>query len=157
MPNRKVQFLRALQIRTTLLLLVATVLLGTTLWAQQAGPDVVYAVAPDWPTLDKQKAEQPHKEVVLVKIEVDGFGNVVDRKLLTPRSIYSNSAEHAASLWKFGEPVGSGPNPAKLNGMTATLKFTFELLPPGTPIDETGTAFIPPYEVSLRRVTNRQP
>jgi hypothetical protein len=126
-------------------------LLGVPLRAQQTGPEVVYAVAPEWPSLDTTNSEQRHKEIVLVRVTVDGFGNVVDTKLLTPKSIYSGSAVHAASLWKFGEPVSSGPDPAKLNGMTATLKFTFDLLLASTSTDETGTAFIPPYEVRVSR------
>jgi hypothetical protein len=93
---------------------------------------------------------------VLVKVVVDGFGNVVDTKLQTPRSVYCVSAVHAASLWKFGEPLGSGPDPAKLNGMTAALKFTFELLPMSASIDETGTSFIPPYEVRVSRLVKQK-
>jgi hypothetical protein len=131
-------------------------LLSASLSAQQAGPEVVYAVAPEWLALNGTRAKEAHKEVVLVKVAVDGFGNVVETKLLTPRSFYSVSAVHAASLWKFGEPIGSGPDAAKLNGMTATLKFTFELLPISTSIDETGTSFIPPYEVRLGRLVKQK-
>jgi len=129
-------------------------LLSTALWAQQAGPDVVYAVAPEWPALDRTKAEQPHNEAVLVKVEVDGFGNVVDTQLLSSKSPYSDSALRAAELWKFAEPVTD--RSAKLLGMTATLKFTFQILPRNTSRYELGTAFIPPYEVSLRRWVTRK-
>jgi len=51
--------------------------------------------------------------------------------------------------------MGSGPNPAKLNGMTATLKFTFQLLPANKRASEPGIAFIPPYEVCLNRFVKR--
>jgi len=143
--------------RLILLVLPMALLLSTPLCArQQAGPEVVYAVAPEWPTLDSTKAKLPHKDVVVVKVVVDGFGNVVDTKLLTPRSVFSDSAVHAASLWKFGEPVGIGPDATKLNGRIATLKFAFELLPASTSIDETGTGFIPPYQVRLGRRVRRK-
>jgi hypothetical protein len=137
--------------RLSLLLLGLTLLFSTALWAQrEAGPDVVYAVAPEWPALSAVKAQQPQKEVVLVKVEMDGFGNVVDTKLLTPNSTYSNSAVQAAQLWKFSGPAGTGPD-FNIKGMTATLKFTFELRPRNTSRYELGTAFIPPYEISLSR------
>jgi hypothetical protein len=135
--------------RLSLLLPMLALLLVTGLGArQQTDLDVVYAVAPEWPALDYANLTQPREEAVLVKIGVDGFGNVVDSRSLSPQSIFSASALHAARLWKF-----AGPSPdAKILGMTATLKFTFRIVPTGTSADETGTAFIPPYEVSLSRL-----
>lgn len=91
---------------------------------------------------------------MLVKVEVDGFGNVVDTQLLTSKSAYSDSALSAAQLWKFAEPVND--RSAKLLGMTATLKFTFEILPRNTSRYELGTGFLPPYEISLRRWVRRK-
>lgn len=140
----------------TLSLLWLAAASSRVLYAQQTGPEVVYAQAPEWPVLSSKEVERVHKEIVVVKIEVDGFGNVVDTKLLTPSSIYSNSAVDAARLWKFAEPLGTGPDVAKLNGMTATLKFTFELLPVSTSMDETGISFIPPYQVRLGRLVTQK-
>jgi len=117
---------------------------------------VAYAAAPEWPPLDNKEAERPYREIVLVKVTVDGFGNVIDTKLLTHNSVYSSAGVRAASLWKFAEPVGMGPDPAKLNGMTATLKFIFELLPTGTSVYETGIGFVPPYEVQLSRLVRQK-
>jgi hypothetical protein len=162
MQNRAIIILATKRFRLGLGNLLALSILGMTaplspaLWAQQEGPEVVYAVAPEWPAFETTKVEQPHKEVVLVKVQMDGFGNVVDAKLLTPKSTYSNSAVYAAWLWKFGEPAGTGPDVTKLNGMTATPKFTFQVLPSSTSRYELGTAFIPPYEVSLSRWVKRK-
>lgn len=138
-----------------ILLIGMIVLLNSALIAQQqASPEVAAAVAPEWPTFDSTKTEQPQKERVLVKVKMDGFGNVVDARSLAPKSFYSDSAVRAAWQWKFGEPIVH--NKVKnVNGMTVTLEFTFRLLPPNSPDGELGTTFIPPYHVQLSRLIRK--
>jgi hypothetical protein len=138
------------------LLIGIAVLLSPALLAQeQTSPQVVYAVAPDWPTTGHTRTERPRKEVVLVKVTVDGFGNVVGTQSLSRKSVYSESAVRAAKLWKFGPPT-AGVEPAELKGMSATLNFTFQLLSRDTSPDELGTAFIPPYEICISRLVAKR-
>ncbi len=116
---------------------------------QNVQPRVAAAVAPEWPT-HYVDGKTSHEETVLVRIELDGFGNVVSARLLTRKSPPSDSATRAAQLWKFGPPEGSGPE-SKLNGTTITLKFTFRMLPASATSDELGTVFVPAYEIDLAR------
>jgi hypothetical protein len=135
---------------------VVALMLGSPLLAQQkALPAVAYAVAPEWPTAGRVEEGKPHTQKVIVSVKVDGFGNVVSARLTGPKSPYSKDALHAAWRWKFGPPEGYGPDPAKLNGMTATLKFVFRLLPADAPASELGAAFVPPYEFQLSRRAKR--
>ncbi|MGB6483875.1 MAG: energy transducer TonB [Candidatus Acidiferrales bacterium] len=132
------------------MLIVTGLLFCPKLPAQQKeAPEVAYAVAPEWPAPDKTEASKPQANAVLVRVTVDGFGNVVERKLLTPKSIYSDSAMQAAFRWKFEPP--STALDENIDGQTVTLKFAFRTLPVKASADELGTAFVTPYEVQLSR------
>jgi hypothetical protein len=137
-------------------LLIAVLLaLSPRVSAQQKElPSVYSAAAPEWPASDKVNVDRPQTKTVLVRVTVDGFGNVVEQKLLTPKSTYSNSAMKAASLWKFEPPCTNLTE--NINGLMMTLKFTFRIIPVNAPADELGTTFVTPYEIQLsRRVLER--
>lgn len=132
------------------LLIVIALLFCPKLPAQRKEPpDVAYAVAPEWPAPNKAVARKSETNIVLVRVTMDGFGNVVDWKLLTPKSIYSDSALQAAFRWKFEPPCTDLDE--NINGQTVTLKFAFRTLPVKASADELGTAFVTPYEVQLSR------
>lgn len=116
---------------------------------ERLSPDVTVAVAPEWPRLSKADMVKPQTNTVLVRVTVDGFGNVVAQKLLTARSAYSDAALKASLLWKFQPPCTDLSE--NINGMSLTLKFEFRVLRIDASIGEFGTAFIRPDEVQLSR------
>jgi len=124
---------------------------------ESAQPEVFVAMAPEWPRSSELRARLPHRETISVKVTSDGFGNVVEARLLSAKkSMYSDAAVHAASLWKFAPPCPGVEWERELNGKSATLKFVFAVVPAGTSGDELGTAFYPPYEVDLTRSVGKQ-
>jgi hypothetical protein len=148
-------FNRRVRCYPEVLLIAVLLALSPRVSAQQKElPGVFEAVAPEWPALNNADAYKPQTKTVLIQVTVDGFGNVVEQKLLTPKSTYSNSAMKAASLWKFEPPCTNLDE--NINGLMMTLKFTFRTLPVNASPDELGTTFVTPYEIQLsRRVLER--
>src|SRR5262245_50505696 len=102
-------------------------------------PEVAAAVAPEWP-----KAAVPvGKQEIEVVITTDGyFGNVIDVKAKSPSSVFSQTCEAAARLWKFF--------PSKTNSKQ-TLTFVFEVFARNDRTRKPMTTFIPPYKVLIER------
>ena len=98
---------------------------------------VAAAVAPQWPQGNLSVGTYE----VHVVVTTDGYlGNVVDAEAKGTRSVFSQSSEAAARLWKF--------LPAKSNSKE-TLTFVFEVFAKSDRTRRAMTTFIPPDKVLI--------
>jgi hypothetical protein len=98
---------------------------------------VAAAVAPQWP----QGNLRVGRHEVYVVVTTDGYlGNVVDVEVKGTRSVFSQSSEAAARLWKFF--------PAESNSKE-TLTFVFEVFAKSDHTRRAMTTFIPPDKVLI--------
>lgn len=109
-------------------------------------PNVVRAVAPpDYPAL----AAQAHVGgVVTVEVTIDRAGAVTGAKLIEvsgPTRIFKDEwYERLAREWRFAADEGAP------HARNARIQFAFRLMPRGTPREQLGTVFAPPYQVEVR-------
>jgi TonB family protein len=133
-------------IRTILLAVAFTLsalpLAAVTKNESESTPSVVQAVPPKYPSV--ARAAKVSGEVA-VEATVDSTGAVTLIKAISGHKLLHNSAEQAASKWKFN-PLEKGAKDRKVQ-----LSFQFTLIPgnKGAP-DDLGVIFWPPYKVEVR-------
>jgi TonB family protein len=117
----------------TLLLLVPH------LFAGESTPAVKFAVAPKYPTLTL--AGRVFGQVI-VRVTIDRTGAVKDATVTEGHPMLREAAMVAAQQWKFDE--------SSLSKRTATLKFSFVLLPEDSQV-QSQTVFLPPMGIEIRQ------
>lgn len=102
----------------------------------QSSVAVKAAVAPVYP----REAVGAVSGVVLVVVEIDAVGKVVEVVSVSGPPIIDHAAIVAARRWSFD---------AGASDRTVTLKFVFTILPSKTPETDMGAVFHPPYTAEI--------
>jgi TonB family protein len=108
-------------------------------------PRVLTAVAPEWPAVVfgiKEPKEQSSTATATVEVTIDAKGDVTAVKSMKSHPLVLAASLKAARRWHF--------SPGD-QGRTAQLTFSFVVFDKGTPDENPGTVFHPPYEIEIRR------
>jgi hypothetical protein len=108
-------------------------------------PRVVTAVAPEWPPVVfgiKESKGQSSTATATVEVTIDAQGNVTVAIPMKAHPLVLAASLKAAKKWHF--------SPGN-QGRTAQLTFSFVVFDKGTPDENLGTIFHPPYEIEIRR------
>jgi TonB family protein len=123
----------------TLILILQISSASTALTNDQ--PTVVTAVAPVFPPI-AQAANVGGD--VLVEVKINSDGAVTSAKAISNYKLLRAAAEDAAKRWRFN------PSAEKSDEHTATLTFTFQVMPRCSPSNELTSIFYPPYKIEAR-------
>jgi len=130
------------------LLLSAFSLLSGAATGQKLSPEtprVVTAVAPEWPPVVfgiKETKGKSSTATAIVEVTIDAKGNVTAATPMNAHPLVLAASLKAAKRWHF--------SPGN-QGRTAQLTFSFVVFDKGTPDENLGTFFHPPYEIEIRR------
>jgi hypothetical protein len=109
-----------------------------------SAPSVTRAIAPVFPPVAIQARSDG---AVTVETAITPSGEVADAKVVEitgpPRVYLKEWYEQVARQWKFAESDSPSIR-------TVQIKFVFRLMPTGTPPEQLGTVFLPPYQVEVR-------
>ncbi len=104
---------------------------------------VVRAVAPAFPVPEKGGYAVGS---VIVQTEVNADGVVTTARAVQGRPFLYHAAENAAKRWLFASIVGES------RVRSVRLKFIFKIMDDGTPEADLSPAYIPPFQVEVRRI-----
>ena len=114
-------------------------LFGGALCSAQTAPPVQSAAAPHYPPI---AVAARVTGTVSVRVKIDREGRVSHAEVIDGPRLLQLGAEATAKLWRF--------DPAEKE-QTATLRFTYILLPETADTVEQDVKFKPPYEVVVER------
>jgi len=84
---------------------------------------------------------------VSVEVTIASDGSVRSTSTLNGNRLLIHASLEAAKRWHF-EPGGSDRK--------AVLKFSFRIMPKGTPEEDLGAMFMPPFSIEVRRTIPEQ-
>ena len=84
---------------------------------------------------------------VSVEVTIGSDGKVNATNVLNGNKLLIHTSLEAAKRWRF-QTGGAGRK--------AVLKFSFRILPKGTPEEELSTVFMPPFSIEIRRTIPEQ-